>query len=35
VSSIEAMDFSAAEKERVFGGAALAIMNNVTQTARR
>ncbi|OLC09408.1 MAG: hypothetical protein AUH39_04575 [Chloroflexi bacterium 13_1_40CM_67_9] len=33
VSSIEAMDFSAAEKERIFSGAALSIMNNVTQGA--
>src|SRR3989454_1828540 len=35
VSSIEGMDFTAAEKDRIQSGTALAIMNNVTQTARR
>ena len=35
VSSIEGMDFSATEKDRIQSGTALAIMNNVTQTARR
>jgi len=35
VTSIEDMDFSAAEKERIFSGTALSIMNNVTQTAHR
>jgi aminocarboxymuconate-semialdehyde decarboxylase len=35
VASIEAMDFSAHEKERIFSGTALAIMNNVpARTAR-
>jgi len=35
VSSIEGMDFSAAEKGRIQSGTALSIMNNVPQTARR
>ncbi len=35
VSSIEAMDFSATEKDRIQSGTALSIMNNVSQTARR
>jgi hypothetical protein len=35
VSSIADSDFSTAEKERIFSGTALSIMNNVSQTARR
>ena len=35
VSSIEGMDFSAAEKGLIQSGTALSIMNNVPQTARR
>jgi aminocarboxymuconate-semialdehyde decarboxylase len=35
VSSIEDRDFSAAEKDLIFSGTALSIMNNVPQTARR
>ncbi len=32
VSSIEGMDFSAAEKERVFGGTALSLINMSLQS---
>ena len=35
VSSVADIDFSTAEKERIFSGTALSIMNNVSQTARR
>jgi len=35
VTSIEGMDSSPAEKERVFSGTALSILNNMAQTARR
>jgi hypothetical protein len=35
VTSIDAMDFSTAEKEQVFSGTALSILSNVSQTARR
>ncbi len=34
VSSIEEVDFSAAEKERIFSGSALSIMNNLGTIAR-
>jgi aminocarboxymuconate-semialdehyde decarboxylase len=35
VSSIDGMDFSAAEKDRVFSGTALQILSNAPQAARR
>jgi hypothetical protein len=35
VTSIDAMDFSTAEKEQVLSGTALSILSNVSQTARR
>jgi aminocarboxymuconate-semialdehyde decarboxylase len=35
VSSIDGMDFSAVEKDRIFSETALSIMNNVSPTARR
>jgi aminocarboxymuconate-semialdehyde decarboxylase len=35
VSTIEEMDFSAAEKDRIFSGTALAIVNNAPQTPRK
>jgi len=33
VTSIEGMDFSAAEKERIFSGTALAVVNNATEVS--